>query len=296
MFLLNAKAEKKSANTGIEVTLQNFEDTVLRQSFEQFVLLQFWAPWCQPCKQLSPIIEKVMTDYPDNLSLCKVNIDEQPQIAMQFRVQSVPTVFLFHKGNPIDGFMGIQSENNVKFWLSKHIGPPKINIKELMENARIARFSNNFKQAIEIYSHLINEGINTEEVKSNLAWAYFADRQDKMALELLNNKTEDKSWQKVEAYKKILKQIDNILPKESLDQFLENPLLSIEEMFDLAFQAFYYGCYEKSVNILLSILSENLNWGESKGKSLLLEILEALGSDHPLAIEGRKKYSSMVFK
>ena len=113
-----------AADNIIDVTLQNFQQVLLEGSKEKLVIIDFWADWCEPCKQLMPILERIASQYPDQVTLAKINCDDQQELAMQFGIRSLPTVAFFKDGQPLDSFGGVKSETEIKEMLSKHLPSP----------------------------------------------------------------------------------------------------------------------------------------------------------------------------
>ena len=123
----------------VDVNEGDFENIVINASENKLVIVDFWAPWCGPCKQLTPIMEKVAKENPDNFDLVKINIDDNQQIAAQLRIQSIPAVFAFFQGKPLDGFMGAQTENQIKEFISNVIKKSGVEVESdldtILENA-----------------------------------------------------------------------------------------------------------------------------------------------------------------
>src|SRR5258705_12035127 len=156
-----------------DTTTQTFRKDVLEESRRQPVLVDFWAPWCGPCKQLTPILEKVVRSYKGKVRMVKVNIDENPAIAGQLRVQSIPTVYAFRDGRPLDGFMGAQPESAVKAFVDRLLGDEGADdLAAALESAEKALEAKDLQGAAEIYAAILQADGQNVAALAGLAQCY----------------------------------------------------------------------------------------------------------------------------
>ena len=141
-----------------DATTQSFAADVIEASQQTPVIVDFWAPWCGPCKQLAPILEKTVRDAGGKVALVKINIDENPEIAQQLRIQSIPAVFAFDKGQPVDGFMGAQPESQIKRFVERLVGPMGPSpLEQALEQAKGALDAGDFASASNIYGQILRQ-------------------------------------------------------------------------------------------------------------------------------------------
>lgn len=278
----------------IHVTTRNFEEVVLQGSLKQLVLIDFWAPWCQPCKALEPILEKIATTYAQQIILAKVNIDAEPAIAMQFRIQSVPTVVAFHQGKPVDGFAGAIPESQLRAFVEKLIGPPMVDIPALLAQAKSHFQDTEFDQALTLYQTAWEHDPQNVTAVSGIVRSYAClgdfDAGQMMLARApapLHNAPEFKHAEQFIAYHATLKDILTTTVPLELKDAPEALYFRAQEFF---FQHQYLRCFEQ----LLHIVASHMSWQERKAQKTLLELFDLLGTDHPLVIQSRKKLSTLL--
>ena len=281
----------------VEIDQNDFEKKVIEQSKQKLIIVDFWAPWCGPCKQLTPIMEKVAKEYVDEFELIKINIDENNEIASQLRIQSIPTVYAFKDKKIINAFQGVISEKDFIDFIEKAAG------KKLKED--ITGFCNNIKKLIA--DKKLDEAKNKlltffSEKKASpvvvslyleclLALRQFDEIDD--FLSSLDEETRlDKEIVKITKKINIVKESKN---SESLDvlvnKFNENPT-NTDVLLEICEAYFSDEEYEKAFSLLLDNYYKNKDIVKKK----LLEFFEALGNDHDATKTYRKKLSSLIFK
>ena len=281
----------------IDIDQRDFEKKVIEQSEKKLIIVDFWAPWCGPCKQLTPIMEKVAKEYVDEFDLIKINIDENNEIASQLRIQSIPTVYAFKDKKIINAFQGVISEKDFIDFIEKAAG------KKLKED--ITGFCNNIKKLIA--DKKLDEAKNKlltffSEKKASpvvvslyleclLALRQFDEIDD--FLSSLDEETRlDKEIVKITKKINIVKDSKN---SESLDvlvnKFNENPT-NTDVLLEICEAYFSDEEYEKAFSLLLDNYYKNKDIVKKK----LLEFFEALGNDHDATKTYRKKLSSLIFK
>lgn len=282
-------------------TDQNFMADVVEASKETPVLVDFWAPWCGPCKSLTPVLEKVVNDQQGKVKLVKVNIDENPGIAGQLGVRSIPAVFAFDKGRPVDAFQGALPESQLREFISKILGGTDQGqqIKEAVEKADQLLQSGDIAQAAQIYGAVAEADPENIPAIAGLARCYLANDDPERAAQILDMAGPDK--QSDPAIKGVRTAIDLMAdaPKDDeLDQLIDKVTADRANhalRFELAEALMARGKNKEAADHLLKILSDDLNWEEGKAKAKLLELFEAAGPKDPATIEGRRRLSSLMF-
>ncbi len=281
-----------------DVSERTFVSDVIERSKEKIMVVDFWAPWCGPCKTLTPILERQAFKKKDQLEVVKVNIDENQSIASQLRIQSIPAVFAFSDGQPVDGFMGAKSEPEVeKFFealikkFSKELANEAEEINNLIledrfEDAKIAleeMISSN--PSPENYSLLIKSLIGlknfdeTEQILKSLKPDILKDSMVQVAIssyELLKSSDVEKS--KSEILDKIKKSPNDLDAKMNYSKIL------LQE-----------NNFSECIDVLLEIFKEDREWKEGFAKKQLLSIFDHLGSDDELSRKGRRSLTSLIF-
>ena len=279
-----------------DVTEEDFEDQVLNTSSKKLVVVDFWAPWCGPCKQLTPILESVISKYPDKIVLAKINIDENQQIAAQLNIQSIPAVFAFKDKQPINAFQGVIPESEIIKFLEKSLGDSlDDNFDNFYEEIQALISSKDFENAEQKLEDFISK--NSNETKGIYLYAdcLISMGKSETASELLSS-LDEKLLKSVEI-QKILKRIELINKKNvgpSIDD-LKNELSKSPQNINLVMQMaeiyFADNNFDDSFEILLKYYPKN----KSVIKEKLLSFFDVLGFKHESVVSYRKKLSSMMF-
>ena len=287
-----------------EVVTENFMSDVIEKSKEKPVIVDFWAPWCEPCKQLTPIIEKLVNEKNGNVILAKMNIDESPEVAQQLKIQSIPAVMAFSDGQPVDGFIGVQPEKNISDFVNKITALNKSSSsEENLEAGRKYIEKNNFEEASIILTEVLKIEPDNISAKSLLARCLLRNNQINEAIEIINNLPNEA--EKNQDYISVRSEI------EIQKNVIENPIVEGQEevlkeklkanpgnhqiRLELAILLTSSGEHETAINELLQIVEADPKWDDGKARKQLIEIFNILGSQNDLVIEGRKKLSSMLF-
>ncbi len=287
-----------------DATTQNFEQDVMMASMERPIIVDFWAPWCGPCKQLMPILEKVITAYDGQVRLAKINIDDHQELAAAMRVQSVPSVFAFFQGQPIDAFQGVLPESQIKAFIDKALQiainaqPDAIDIPSSLKAAADALAEKDAAQAHSIYSLVLQQEPVNAQAYAGLIRAFILAEQTEQAKGLIDNVPEeiadkDIFKQAVTAFKLTLHSTDADLG--ALQKAIEDNPKDMNARYDLADALFSSRQSEASIEHLLYIIEHDKEWNDGLAKARLLEYFEALGPADPLSIKGRRKLSSFIF-
>jgi putative thioredoxin len=283
-------------NNIIDVSETDFETKVLEESLNRLVVVDFWAPWCGPCKQLTPILEKIIVSSPDKVVLAKINIDENQQIAAQLRIQSIPAVFAFKDKQPVDAFQGVIPETEVIKFLEKSLGEKLSNnfddfysqIKSLFDGQKLL-------EAKDLLESFIAE--NPEEVGGICMYleSLIGLGEIIVAENFLDSLNDEIA--KTEKVKKIkdrlllIKTTDKGPSLEKLNEDLERAPNDIDIVFKITDTHFANNNFNKSFDILLSYYPKN----KEKIKTKMLNYFDTLGFDHETTILYRKKLSSIMF-
>jgi len=288
----------------IDVITDNFMTDVIEQSKETPVIVDFWAPWCEPCKQLTPIIERIIKEKNGKVILAKMNIDESPEVAQQLKIQSIPAVMAFNDGQPIDGFIGVQSEKNIIEFVNK-ISSLK-NSSTIEENISAGKKYMNegdIETATLVFSEILKIEPDNISAKSLLARCFIKNDQLNDAEKIINSlpvgAESNQDYISVRSELEIFKNAKNNPISDNEEQELRNNIDKQPENYqlrlDLSKILMAKGENEEAINQLLRIIEVNPKWNDGEARKQLIEIFNILGNENILVTEGRKKLSSMLF-
>ena len=277
----------------------NFSTDVIDQSTNIPVVVDFWAPWCGPCKQLSPTLDKLAREYGGKIQLVKINVDENQELATQMRVQSIPMVVAFKDGQPVDGFAGALPESQLRQFFEKLTGSEGSPIEQALEKASMMVANGDTQNAAEIYSQILaQDPINAASHAGVAKCLIEAEGIEKAQAYL---KGLDADILNKEEVKSVLAAIDlehastDTEETDSLRQKLDTRPDDPQLRYDLAIALYGDGCSEEAINILVELVKTHKTWNEEAARAQLLKIFEALGHSDPITIEGRRKLSVVVF-
>jgi putative thioredoxin len=283
-----------------DTTTQGFMKDVIEESKHQPVLVDFWAPWCGPCKQLTPVLEKAVKAAKGKVKLTKMNIDEHPAIPGQMGIQSIPAVIAFSNGQPVDGFMGALPESQVMAFLERITkGAVGAEEKDLLKIADTTLAEGNAAGAAELYAQILAEDSSNVQALAGLARCYVgtgALDQAKQTLALVPEaKRNDAAVAAARAALEVAEQAKSIGPVADLEQkVLANPL-DHQARFDLAVALNANGKREDAVKHLMEIVKRDRKWNDDGARKQLVQFFEAWGGTDPATVEGRKRLSSLLF-
>ena len=284
----------------IDITQDQFIEEVIEKSKSVPVLVDFWAPWCGPCKQLTPVLEKLVNNKNGKVILAKINVDENQGIAGQLNIQSIPTVYGFIDGKPVDAFQGAQPESKIEAMINKLIdAAPGNEIPKILEEADLLFKDQKFEEAQKIYETLIGLDPGNPKVIGGLLRCLVQLKKYDDAREMMESLDDD--ILKNEEILKINKLLANLNEDDGQDVkelklFVKNNPNDKEKRFELANKFLSSNETEDGFNELLIIFEQDPKWNEEAAKKKLLEYFDLLGFNDPNVLEARKKLSSLMFK
>jgi putative thioredoxin len=283
-----------------ETTTQTFVKDVIEESKRQPVLIDFWAPWCGPCKQLTPVLEKVVRAAKGKVKLVKMNIDEHPAIPGQMGIQSIPAVIAFVNGQPADGFMGALPESQVVAFLERltkdRIGGEA---RDLLKAADAALADRDAAGAAGLYAQLLAEDNGNVQALAGLARCYVetgAIDQARQTLALVPEpKRNEAAVVAARAALDLAAQAKNLGPLAELEQKVAANPLDHQARFDLALALNGTGRRGDALEQLISIVKRDRKWNDDGARKQLVQLFDAWGPADEATIEGRKRLSSILF-
>ena len=283
-----------------ETTTQGFMKDVIEESKRQPVLIDFWAPWCGPCKQLTPILEKVVKGAKGKVKLVKMNIDEHPAIPGQMGIQSIPAVIAFVNGQPADGFMGAPPEGQVNAFIERLTkGAVAGETKDLIAEADAALAAGDTQGAAAVYSEILAEDKANVPALAGLARAYVATKQFEKAKQILTQvpelKRNDAAVAAARAALEVAEQANSVGPIGELEQKVQANPLDHQARFDLAVALNAGGKRGEAVDQLMEIVKRDRKWNDDGARKQLVQFFEAWGPTDEATVAGRKRLSSVLF-
>ena len=283
-----------------DTTTQAFVKDVIEESKHQPVLVDFWAPWCGPCKQLTPILEKAVKAAKGKVKLVKMNIDEHPAIPGQMGIQSIPAVIAFVNGQPADGFMGALPESQVTAFLERltkdRIGGEE---KDLLAAADAALAEGDAAGAANLYAQLLAEDSTNVPALAGLARTYVetgALDQAKQTLALVPEaKRNESAVAAARAALELAEQAKAVGPLGELEQKVAANPLDHQARFDLAVALNGKSRRMEALDQLIAIVKRDRKWNDDGARKQLVQFFDAWGPTDEATIEGRKKLSSVLF-
>jgi putative thioredoxin len=286
-----------------ETTTQTFVKDVIEESKRQPVLIDFWAPWCGPCRQLTPILEKAVRAAKGKVKLVKMNIDEHPAIPGQMGIQSIPAVIAFVNGQPADGFMGAVPESQVTAFINKLTagmpGAGEPNIAEILQEAEAVLAEGDPSTAASIYAEVLAADSTNIAALAGLAKCYMttgAIEQAKQTLAMVpESKRGEAAVKAVQVSIDLAEQAKTLGPVTELEQKVAANPLDHQARFDLATALNASGKRNEAIHQLLEIVKRDRKWNEDGARKQLVQFFEAWGPTDEATVDGRKRLSTILF-
>jgi len=284
----------------IDINQDQFVEEVVEKSKTTPVIVDFWAPWCGPCKQLTPILENLVKKKKGKVILAKINVDENQGIAGQLNIQSIPTVYCFVDGKPVDAFQGAQPESKIEIMIDKLIDlAPGNEVPKLLAEADTLFKDQKFEEAQTVYETLVGMDPGNPKVISGLLRCLVQLKKYDDAKEMIESL--DDETLRNEEIAKINKLISTLgaggsSDIEELKSVVNNEPNNKDKRYELANNYLSANETELGFNELLIIFEQDSKWNEEAAKKKLLEYFDLLGFNDPNVLEARKKLSSLMFK
>ena len=282
----------------------SFVADVIEASRENLVIVDFWAPWCGPCKQLGPALERAVQAAKGAVRLVKIDIDKNPDLAREMHVQSIPAVYAFFQGRPIDGFMGALPESQVKAFVERLVkavggGSPAEALGEAVAHADTLLAEGNVAEAEQIYRQVLSADAKHSGAAAGIVRARIAAGDLATARKFLERLPPELSAAAEMVAAKTALELAEQKPKAGVLDELKAKVASNptdhQLRLDLASALFADGQQDEAVSQLLEIVKRDRNWNEQTARKQLLKFFEALGPAHPTTLSGRRQLSSLLF-
>lgn len=295
--------ENTMENIIVDSDTASFSNDVIEASKTGPVLVDFWADWCAPCKQLTPILEELVKSYKGLIKLVKIDTEKNQELSQQLQIQSLPTVYAFYEGQPIDGFSGAMPENEVKKFINKVIdasGGNKIEeLQKAIEDAEKLFNEENFESALNAFSNLLSAEANNAKIIAGYGKCLLKLDRNEEVKELLEGLEEDmlndKNIISLIALSKLEKNNKTAgAPEEYIEEVNINPN-NHELRFKLAEAYLASNLRQEGIEQLLIIVKKDRKWEDDKARKKIIELLDAFGEDDPITSETRLKLSSIIF-
>ena len=286
-----------------EVSEATFMQDVVEASKERPVIVDFWAPWCGPCKTLGPQLEEAVKATNGAVAMVKVNVDENQMIAGQMQVQSIPTVFAFSNGQPVDGFQGAVSASEIKAFVDRVVaangGEVESGLDSAVASAEQMLNEGEFEAAIETFTSILGEDANNLKSYIGLIKCHIAVDDLDQAEAILNGApmeiSQSPEIESVHAQIELAKQARDAGPINDLAVLVEKEPDDHDARFKLAQALHGAGQVEEAVEQLLELFKRDREWNDGAAKSQLFIIFEALEPNNKIVLNGRRKLSSLIF-
>lgn len=279
--------------------IATFSDDVIRVSMDVPVIVDFWATWCQPCKQLTPILERIVQQAKGRLRLVKIDVDKNQELAMQLRIKSVPTVYAFVGGRPVDAFVGGQPESTIKQFVDRLLQGSPSPVADVLKQAQDALEADDPLTAGELYSHVLDEEPTNAKAIAGLIRTRVAVGDPAGAREMIGDLPADLAANvdvkaAIQAIE-LAEQTQSMGDLADLERRLAADPGDLAAKLDLATAYYGSGRSEAAIDLLLEMIRQDREWNDEGARKQLIKIFDALGPTHPLTVSARRRLSSILF-
>ncbi|MFL0810670.1 MAG: thioredoxin [Agarilytica sp.] len=279
----------------VDVTLENAQSQLIEESFQRPVVIDFWASWCEPCKQLMPVLEKLADEYDGQFLLAKVDSDELQMVASQFGVRSLPTVMVMKDGQPVDGFTGVQPEPQIREILDKYLPKPyELKLKQAQELVSKEQFETAMpvaKEAYELSEKQASAAVLYARIQTKMR--RFSEAEALLAEVKLAD--QDEIFEQVKAELELAQEAQKTPELQALEAQLKAQPEDSDIAFQLAVQYSQNDYHQESLEILFGLISKDLNVKDGEAKKVYLDILAVLGKGDPVAAKYQRKLYTLLY-
>ncbi|MSO92309.1 MAG: thioredoxin [Rhodospirillales bacterium] len=282
-----------------DTTVAQFKTDVIETSMKVPVIVDFWAPWCGPCKQLGPMLERLVRQANGLVRLVKINVDENQQLAAQMQVASIPTVYAFRNGQPVDGFQGAVPESQLRQFIDRLLGGAKPPLDQAVDEAKALLDAGNARDAAQIFEQALAEDAGNPGAASGLIRAALALGDTARAKQVVDGLSADlKAKPEIAAAISALELKEQTKGAGDLEELraklAQNPN-DHQARFDLALALYAAGDAEAAVKELLELVRRDRKWNDEAARKQLVKIFAAAGPVSPVTVQGRRQLSSILF-
>ncbi len=286
----------------IDVNADTFMTDIIEASKEKPIIVDFWAPWCEPCKQLTPILENAVKDQREKITLAKIDIDQNQDIAAQLRIQSIPTVYTFFEGKVADGFQGVKTNSEILEFVKKSasLSGPGEEVEALLSSSQQKIEERNWTEASEISQKILQ--IDPENqigfgtlIRSMIGLNKYNEVKeiiDALAVEIRNSKPVLDALSTLDASEKAFKARENI---QTLKEHLKKNPENLDYLLDMSIALFGNNEIEASFEMLLKSIKINREWKDQAARKQLLEFFKSAGFEAEETINARRKLATLLF-
>ncbi len=303
MLIGGADSSQSNSASGwvADTTTETFVQDVIDASRDHPVLVDFWAPWCGPCRQLTPLLEKIVNEAKGAMRLVKMNIDEHPAVAQQLRIQSIPAVYAFSGGRPVDGFMGALPESEVRAFIARLLGEEDLagDVGALLDAADAALSAGDVNAAAQAFAEVLNAEPENARAVAGMARCHAAVGDVDRARALLDQAppsvADDPAITAVRAAIELAGDAAELPAPSKLESKVSKTPDDHALRFDFARSLLAHGDMARGMDELLTIVRKDRTWNDDAARKHLLKVFDALGAAHPEVVAGRRKLSSVLF-